>query len=544
MLVLAIIVVAILALGFGTYMQSLGNYRSLGEHRLLEDRALMAAEAGLAEETGTLENMATPPTSDVTANITLPSAQFAPFENVTVLVHPQTVSATQFWTIAATAVADSTKMRGTNFSRRVQMTLSQENFAKFELFTNNFGGVWSPGYVQFMGLGMVFMGPVNYNSGVAFFPNYWSLSPVTCYAPGGNQVYANWGSYLAGVYGNNAANNCVDILQYYDSTYGTAPTFWGNPNPSVPTIITKPTALPANLSADSVLTTGAGLTLPDNYPSYNSSAGPNFVVTLTDDGHAANGEITVQQYLGTSGGVPQLGPALTTRVQTVNGAMVVKGNITSLQGTLNGNLTIAALAPSTYPSGGNINITGNLQYQSRVKDSSFQYANPNDIVNANGTENTSYVNTVQSQLTNITDMLGIVAEGDVVIPQYDMYGNAISPNPSTPINVDGIVMATGVSTASTYGGSFAVQNPLGRPAGQINFFGGIVQNQGTSWALFSGDSVTNGLNETELWDKRASQPGSAPPFYPTTGNFQLLTPSWSTSFVANASSPVVYPPLP
>ena len=76
----------------------------------------------------------------------------------------------QTWTLASTATAAATA-RIRAISRRVQTTLFQENFAKYEYFVNDYGGVWSPGYLQFEGFNSVFLGPYHTNSGVAFWPN-------------------------------------------------------------------------------------------------------------------------------------------------------------------------------------------------------------------------------------------------------------------------------------------------------------------------------------------------------------------------------------
>jgi len=541
-LIMVIMILAVLALGLGTYLQDLGSYRRIQGQRMLDDQALMAAEAGVAEETGTLVNMATLPTSDITQTYTLPSAQFAPFENVTVAVHQQTANTIGYWTITSTAVCDRTLTRGTPFARRVQVTIQQQNFAKYELFTNNYGGVWTPGYLQFMGLGQVYMGPININSGVAFWPDFWSLGPITSAASGGVNVYSDYNSYVGSVYGSSAANNAVNILQYWDSTYPTAPQFYGGLS-----ILPTPIALPTSLTTDprsAPLVTNAGLTLPDGYTGYSSSAGPNFAVTLSNGATAGNSTITVQQYLGTKNGAPSFGPTQTTTVNAANGDLVVKGNIVSLSGTLSGRLTIAALAASSDPSGGNVNITGNLVYNSQVSNPSFQYPNPSTLINSNGTVNNSIVTTLQSQLNSVTDILGIVSEGNVMIQQNDLYGNPIAASASNPLYIDAIVMATGVSTSTPGGGGFGVQNELTRPPGQAYFLGGMIQNVNLSWALYNGSGITNGLAQTELWDKRVSQAGGTPPFFPITGNFEVMPNSWNSSYVQNASTPTTYPSIP
>jgi hypothetical protein len=222
----------------------------------------------------------------------------------------------------------------------------------------------------------------------------------------------------------------------------------------------------------------------------------------------------------------------------------VKGNIVALSGTLNGRLTIGAFAASSDPSGGNVNITSSVQYNSKLKYPNFQYPNPTSLVNADGSVNNTYVTNIQNQLNSLTDMLGIVAEGNVMIPQYDLNGNPIAQDSAHPIYVDAVVMATGVSTSTPGSGGFGVQNDLTRPPGSAYFLGGMIQNVALSWGLYGGSGITNGLAQNEFWDKRAAQANGAPPFFPTTGYYAFLANSWSTSYVASASSPVTYPALP
>lgn len=117
-------------------------------------------------------------------------------------------------------------MRGQTFNRRVQNTLSQENFAKFERFANTYN-VNVEGAINFIGANLVYTGPLNFNSGVGFFPNFWFVSKVTSYAPAGIKCYADFSSYLSGVSSDPDANSSINILNYWSSTYPTAPQFLG-----------------------------------------------------------------------------------------------------------------------------------------------------------------------------------------------------------------------------------------------------------------------------------------------------------------------------
>ena len=542
-LLVVIIVIAILSMGMGTYMNSLTNYRRVQELRILDDKAMMAAEAGLATAITALQNMAAPPASDLTQTITLPSAQFFPFQTVTSTVHPQTSGTQQYYTVVATVAANNAATKNTSVGRRVQATLSQRNFAKYEQFINDWGGVWSPGYVSFLGLGTVFMGPVNINSGCAFFPNFWSLDEVTTAATGGVNVYANWGSYLGGVYGNASAHSAVSILNYFSSTYANAPQFYGGLR-TLPTPVSLPTDMNTDVRA-AELRTRAGLTLPDNYSGYVAAAGPNFVVDLSNSGSPGDGRITIRQYLGNASGSPSYGPPLVKSISAVNGAMIVKGNIVSLKGVLNGKLTIGAFASTANPTGGNINITGSLEYDSRKKQSGFKYTDAPGLFTADGSGiNSTYVDTLQNQLSTLTDMLGIVSEGNVLIKQNDLDGNPIANNMAVPLYIDAVVMSTGASQSTPGSGGFGVENDLTRPPGQAYFLGGMIQNKQLNWSLYNGSGITNGIALTNLWDKRASQPGSAPPFFPTTGTFELVPNTWTSSYLESTSAPITYLSLP
>lgn len=542
-LLLVLMSTTLLSIAFGTYMITLGHYRKVEEQRVLDDRAFMAAEAGLASEIVRLTTLATPPTSNQTRTVTFPASQdYSPFQ-VTAATSVQAKNAQGYWTVSATATADPALTRGQPFSRRVQATLVQENFAKYEMFTNDFGGVWSPGYLQFLGLGTVYMGPVNINSGAAIFPNFWSMSEVTTAAPKGVRQFNNAGDYINGVYGQSDANDYLNLLTYWSSTYAQNPQFYGGLR-----VLPESIPLPQDMNNDSraeKLRANAGLNLPADYPGYVADAGPNFVVDLANAGGSGNGLITVRQYLGNVSGVPTYGAPLVKTVNGVNGAMVVKGNVASLQGTLDGRLTIGVFKDGAHPDAGNVDVTGSLQYESRVAQNNFKYTDAPEVFTADKSGiNKNYINTLQGQLDNVNDMLGIVSEGDVMIKEKDLNGQPIANQASVPMYVDAVVMATGTSASATSTGGFGVENFLTRPPGKVYFLGGMIQNRSLSWALFNDSGITNGLDCAQLWDQRSAQAGGAPPFFPSTGNFQVLANSWLTAYVAGASTPVVLPTLP
>ena len=506
----------------------------------MDDRALMAAEAGLAKALAHMETLAQLPTADEVWNEDLAAAQFSPFESVTVNVYVRGANSNRTWTLASTATAAAgSRVRG--FSRRVQTTLFQENFAKYEYFVNNFGGVWLPGYFQFEGFNSVFLGPYHSNSGVAFWPNLWMVNDATTAAPKGVRYFANFGTYSS-IYGRSDANDYANILQYYSSTFPNAPQFYKGLN-----VLPEPIEMPVNMSSDprtQALRSNAGLVLPSGYNGYDPSKGPNFVIDLTPGGvgNSNDGKVSVRQYLGInpSNGKPKYGPKRTFKITSINNAVVVYGNITSLQGTVDGRLTIGALRDPNVPNSGEVDITGSIDYASRPANMSYTDA-PGLYTQDGSGINQDYVSTLLDQLNQVTDILGIVSEANVVVKERNLDGQLVAADVNNPIHLDAIVMATGASTSDPNDGGYQVENFLTRAKGAALTLGGAIQNYGYSWALFSGSTLTNGILQTRLWDQRAYQPGGGPPFFPTTGNLQAVPQSWRSSYVSSASEVPIFP---
>lgn len=283
-LVAVMIVMIFLAAGLGTYLGSLSNIEHLQDQRVMDDRALMAAEAGLAKAIVQLQAMATPPITNQIWNEDVPAAQFAPFQSVTVNIYPRAMGSQLSWTLASTATsAAGSRMHA--ICRRVQTSLFQENFAKYEYFVNDFGGVWQPGYFQFEGFGSVFLGPYHCNSGVAFWPNLWAVNDATTAASGGVRYFADYNSYKS-IYGQSDANNYVNILQYYSSTFKNAPQFYKGLN-----VLPQPVSMPTDMNVDTrsqQLRSNAGLILPLGYVGFDPTKGSDFAIALDPAGGAAN----------------------------------------------------------------------------------------------------------------------------------------------------------------------------------------------------------------------------------------------------------------
>jgi hypothetical protein len=108
-----------------------------------------------------------------------------------------------------------------------------------------------------------------------------------------------------------------------------------------------------------------------------------------------------------------------------------------------------------------------------------------------------------------TDMLGLVAEGKLYITD-----NAANHNN------DFTLMA---SVFSRTDGLWAENYDTRVVEGKMTTLGGIIQNIGGYTGVFSGNSIIHGfLPGGTLYDERLLN--SAPPFFPTTGNFEVV--SW------------------
>ena len=501
--------------------------------------------------------------------------------SVAVMVSTTTVSNQTFYNVISTAVTTSPSLP--TIARRVQATLWEPNFATYESFINNYGPIYNAQGYYFEGFNEIFLGPYHVNSGIAFWPNIWFLSQVSSGGTAKN-TYATTSVYNSAITGNpTAAMSAVSILNYYNSTYNVPPVFQGGLSYGVSNQITLPTDMNLDMKTQA-LKNNAGLTIssgtittPGPYtrsvPSYSSTAGANYAVTVSGS------LLTVQQVgttgtLGLTGSANYWGPAVTynisgtqdatvsgtvvtysktgpqnvvlsgTTVHSINNALIVYGNIVSLQGTLSGSLTVAAFETGIASGDGNINITGSLQYATVLSyptntGTTFQYGESTANLIQSGTINTSVANTLQAQLSNtanpITDILGIVAEGSVTIPQYDLYAHAVATGTGTPMNVDAIIMATGgslgalASSGST--GGFAAQNYLNRSTGAVNFLGGMIQNNFGQWAQFTSGNLTNGILENRLWDWRPTSKNSpiSPPFFPKTGTLIFYPGSWKVT---------------
>lgn len=168
---------------------------------------------------------------------------------------------------------------------------------------------------------------------------------------------------------------------------------------------------------------------------------------------------------------------------TTNGLLYSHGKINSLHGTQKGKLTIAAHQ--------DIIITDNVVYNSMPENPDY-----NDL-----------------DYTTITDTLGLITEGDVIVDSYAPYD----------IQINAVLMALG--TSFFYEGWHDIYR------GTLNFYGTFIQKQrgpiGT-FSTYSGQKIS-GYTKNYYYDKRMSSSysgmsDSLPPYFPTTGDYDRL--SW------------------
>ena len=218
---------------------------------------------------------------------------------------------------------------------------------------------------------------------------------------------------------------------------------------------------------------GVSINLPSNMDPLKQSAlddgkyvsGKDVTVVLNDDGTA-----TVTE--GSD-------PPYTASLETIapNGSFVVDGGNLHIKGTLNGRLTIGALTGGTSGKG--------YVY---LDDDVVYHEDPND--------------------PDCPDMLGIVADKSIYVSD-----NAAN---NDNININASMFCRS--------GGFGAENYNTRPiAGSINLVGGIQQYQRAAVGTFgSGGTINHGFQKNYRYDNRLMT--DLPPFYPTTGSYEIV--SW------------------
>lgn len=171
-----------------------------------------------------------------------------------------------------------------------------------------------------------------------------------------------------------------------------------------------------------------------------------------------------------------------------NGAIFGKGAIIRLQGVVQGQYSIVSSTVTT--------TTGKGKNKKTITTGGSVYLD-DDIV---------FKKDPRKDATS-TDMLGIIAEDNVWIT--DNKAN------NTAININASIFCQN--------GSFGAENYDGRPvSGNINLFGGVIQNTRGAVGTFSNNGTSSGFSKRYMYDNRLMV--ASPPFFPGTGSFEIV--SW------------------
>ena len=393
----------------------------------------------------------------------------------------------------------------------------RESFAQFDVFTNR-PRLYAQGALYVTGLNQVCLGPMYVNGGIGIFPNFWVLDEFSAVCKG-FRYYANYSAYMRGVYNNPEASNYINILEYWNTQYSNEPRFY-----KCAELLSNPITLPVYGQDErtSDLATNAGWVLPDDYPLWDASKGRKFTIDLVDPTSAeGDGQIQCRQFLGFDDApttpIPLFGPTLEETLPGIHHAVVVRGDIVSLQGILDGRLTIAAVQTSPLDSLGNIGITGDIRYASIIANPDFKYPAMADLLISDMDQlypDFEKIQALRDQIFAVKDMLGIYAEGDVIIKIKNLNGELVPK--ADPMYLDGIVMATGAST-DTLSGKFQAEGYRSRDPHELFQLGSVVENTNGILANITGGRHVAGLKAYRTWDFRCARYGQAPPYFPLTG---------------------------
>lgn len=101
-----------------------------------------------------------------------------------------------------------------------------------------------------------------------------------------------------------------------------------------------------------------------------------------------------------------------------------------------------------------------------------------------------------------------------VLGVYSPQGNVVITDPApNNITLHAVIMAAS--------GVIRAENHASRPVqGSVNLLGGLIQNRYGAFGTFSGSNLLSGYGRSFKYDERMRE-GLAPPFFPTTGNYQV-----------------------
>jgi hypothetical protein len=305
-----------------------------------------------------------------------------------------------------------------NDSENIIVVLEPSSFAKFAYFSNN-----EPNNI------------------------YWTTGD-TVYGP----YHSNTSIYVDGspVFWGKATSN----QQWTGKTKSAKPIFNGG--------YSKGVTIPFNNDLSSVTTAASS-----GGKVFNTTS--NVYFTFNSDG-------TLTYKVGSAG----TSHTISLKDSVPNGVIAVTGGNAYVQGILNGQATVAAIAGSGNTNG-QIFLDGNIQYN---KDPRY---------------------------TTSTDMMGLVASNNILISEKKRDG--------TLNDGDEIVQA---SIFSKNGGFGAENYDTRADAGYIRLLGGIEMNTRQAVGTYGGYGGSTGFQKSYMYDNRLMS--TYPPAFPNTGSFEVL--SW------------------
>jgi len=169
-----------------------------------------------------------------------------------------------------------------------------------------------------------------------------------------------------------------------------------------------------------------------------------------------------------------------------NGAIFGKGAIIRLQGVVKGQYSVVSSTVTT--------TTGSGKKKKTITTGGSIYIDDDIVFNKD-----------PRNYPSSTDMLGIVAEDNVWLT--DNKAN------NKDINIDASIFCQN--------GSFGAENYDTRPtAGNINLFGGVIQNTRGAVGTFNNYGTSTGFAKRYMYDTRLMV--ASPPFFPGTGSFEIV----------------------
>jgi len=486
---------------------------------------------------------------------------------------------------------------GRTVNCRAQVEVTQESFAKYEQFVD-FADAWDSPYLkEYQDFGTIGLGPIHSNSGCNIFSSCLFAKPVTSGASGSGsdnpaRFYPDiWSMYYWVRNNDPASQNYVNVAgPQPDLGYPYETIFYGGLSVNEPTIDLpgvgnntedRTRALrensQINLPADD---TAAEPPRSQAYPK-GTNGDYMYVLEFSDpSGSANNGQVTVKQYLGWKSAekndpgykVADYRTVGTYDLDSSGQGILVSGDIIGIRGVIDGRVTVGAIDhPDGGIGGGNIYVTGQLQYESRMNYSDgegnpFEFPDRNQLTSG-GQLNEDYYASLGAQVGGLDDILGIVADGSVLVPEGAESGGAAAfrtngankknpkfnkfkgtvdliaangtkgspssvPSGANRFFLDGIVMSTGYNGP---GATFEAINSLYRKHGWIHTLGGIATLRRPRWNLFTGSTWTGGIQRYKYWDMRMSDPTQAPPFFPLTGNWTIVDGTWDMVMLGSGS---------